>query len=64
LTGGGAKLSGLTSVMHERLGVPVELADPFRNFRVNKSVDRGSLAELAPLLGVAVGLAIRRIGDK
>jgi type IV pilus assembly protein PilM len=64
LTGGGAKLSGLTSVMHERLGVPVELADPFRNFRVNNSVDRGSLAELAPLLGVAVGLAIRRIGDK
>ncbi|MGB7949452.1 MAG: type IV pilus assembly protein PilM, partial [Candidatus Binatia bacterium] len=64
LTGGGAKLSGLTSVMRERLGVPVELADPFRNFRVNKSIDRGSLAELAPLLGVAVGLAIRRIGDK
>jgi type IV pilus assembly protein PilM len=64
LTGGGAKLNGLTSVMRERLGVPVELAEPCRNFRLNKNVDKALLTELAPLLGVAVGLAIRRIGDK
>jgi len=64
LTGGGAKVAGLTTVMHERLGVPVQLAEPFRNFRVNKNVDKATLAELAPLLGVAVGLAIRRAGDK
>jgi type IV pilus assembly protein PilM len=64
LTGGGAKVAGLTSVMHERLGVPVQLAEPFRNFRVNKNVDKVSLAELAPLLGVAAGLAIRRADDK
>jgi type IV pilus assembly protein PilM len=64
LTGGGAKLSGLTSVMGERLGVPVELAEPCRNFRLNKHVDKAALTELAPLLGVAVGLSVRRIGDK
>lgn len=64
LTGGGAKVLGLTSVMEERLGVPVQLADPLRNFRVSKNLNREALAEMAPLLGVAVGLAIRRPGDK
>jgi type IV pilus assembly protein PilM len=64
LTGGGAKVVGLTSVMEERLGVPVQLAEPFRNFHVSKNLNRAALADLAPLLGVAVGLAIRRPGDK
>jgi Tfp pilus assembly PilM family ATPase len=50
--------------MEERLGVPVQLAEPFRNFRASKNIDNGSLAEMAPLLGVAVGLAIRRPDDK
>ena len=61
---GGAKVVGLTSVMEERLGVPVQLAEPFRNFRVSMNLDKASLAEVAPLLGVAIGLAIRRPGDK
>jgi type IV pilus assembly protein PilM len=64
LTGGGAKVVGLTSVMKERLGVPVQLAEPFRNFQVSKHLDRADLADVAPLLGVAAGLAIRRPGDK
>src|SRR5262245_29073056 len=64
LTGGGAKVVGLTSVMQERLGVPVQLAEPFRNFRVSKNLNKTFLAEVAPLLGVAIGLAIRRPDDK
>jgi type IV pilus assembly protein PilM len=64
LTGGGAKVAGLTSVMEETLRVPVQLAEPFRNFRVSKNIDKVFLTEAAPLLGVAVGLAIRRPGDK
>jgi len=64
LTGGGAKVLGLTSVMAERLGVPVQLAEPIRNFRVSKNLNKAALEEVAPLLGVAVGLAIRRPGDK
>ena len=64
LTGGGAKVVGLTSVMEERLAVPVQLAEPFRNFRVSKNLNRAALADLEPLLGVAVGLSIRRPGDK
>jgi type IV pilus assembly protein PilM len=64
LTGGGAKVVGLTSVMAEKLGVPVQMAEPFRNFRLSKNVDKTSLEDLAPLLGVAVGLAIRRPDDR
>jgi type IV pilus assembly protein PilM len=64
LTGGGAKVAGLTSVMEETLRVPVQLAEPFRNFRISKNIDRAFLTEVEPLLGVAVGLAIRRPGDK
>jgi type IV pilus assembly protein PilM len=64
LTGGGAKVVGLTSVMEERLGVPVQLAEPFRNFRLSKNLDKAALAEVAPLFAVAIGLAIRRPNDK
>lgn len=64
LTGGGAKVVGLTSVMEETLKVPVQLAEPLRNFRVSKNLNKTSLEEVAPLLGVAIGLAIRRPGDK
>lgn len=64
LTGGGAKVVGLTSVMEERLGVPVQLAEPLRNFRLSKNLDKAALAEAAPLFAVAIGLAIRRPDDK
>jgi type IV pilus assembly protein PilM len=64
LTGGSAKVRGLTSVMEEKLGVPVQLADPFRGFQLEKNIDRAYLTESASQLGVGVGLAIRRPGDK
>lgn len=64
LSGGSAKVRGLTAAMEEKLGVPVQLADPLRGFQVEKHIDRDSLAETAPQLGVGIGLAIRRPGDK
>ena len=64
VTGGGAKVHGLCGVMEEKLGVPVQLADPFRGFSLENSIDRDYLTEAASQLGVGVGLAIRRPGDK
>ena len=64
VTGGGAKVHGLCEVLEEKLGVPVQLADPFRGFRVSNSIDKAYLAEMAPQLGIGVGLAVRRPGDK
>jgi type IV pilus assembly protein PilM len=64
LSGGSAKIRILPSVMEEKLGVPVQLADPFRGFQLEKNIDRAYLTESASQLGVGVGLAIRRPGDK
>jgi type IV pilus assembly protein PilM len=64
LSGGGAKTPGLSRIIAERLGVDVELIDPFRGFTVAKGIDSESLAESATALAVGAGLAIRRPGDK
>jgi type IV pilus assembly protein PilM len=64
LSGGGARLRGLSGVLEEKLGVPVKLADPFRGFKIDKKVNVEYLQESASQFGVGVGLAIRRPGDK
>jgi len=64
LSGGGAKLIGLRTLLEERMGVPVRLSEPFRSFTVNKNIDREYLLESAPSFAVAVGLSIRRPGDR
>jgi len=64
LSGGGAKLTGLRSLLEETMGAPVHLSEPFRGFAVNKSIDRDYLVEAAPYFAVGAGLAIRRPGDR
>ena len=65
LSGGTAKIAGLAPFMSERLGVPVEMLDPFRHIEVNpKIVDPDLLAAVGPQASVVVGLAIRRPGDR
>ncbi|MFZ5876282.1 MAG: type IV pilus assembly protein PilM [Nitrospirota bacterium] len=65
LSGGTAKLPGLAPFLSERLGVPVELLDPFRQIRVNpKTVSPDLIAEVGPQATVVVGLAIRRPDDR
>ena len=64
LSGGGARVPGLCSLLGERMGVPVQLAEPFRGFSVAKNIDKDYLAETALVLAVGVGLSIRRLGDK
>lgn len=64
LSGGSAKVPGLSRILAERLGVGVELSEPFRGFNVSKNIDRDYLADSAPALAVGAGLSIRRPGDK
>jgi type IV pilus assembly protein PilM len=64
LSGGSAKVPGLSRILAERLGVEVELSEPFRGFKVSKNIDRDYLADSAPALAVGAGLSIRRPGDK
>jgi len=55
---------GLSSVLSEKLEVPVQLSDPFSGFTIARNIDRDYLSESALSLAVGVGLAIRRPGDK
>ena len=64
LGGGCAKVPGLAALLEERLGVPVQLSEPFRGFSIGKNIERSYLAESAPLFAVGAGLSIRRPGDK
>jgi type IV pilus assembly protein PilM len=64
LSGGGAKLAGLRSLLEGTMGVPVHLTEPFRGFSVNKNIDREYLIEAAPYFAVGAGLSIRRPGDR
>ena len=65
LCGGGATIQGLTSFLQERLGVAVELANPFSRIQFDpKRFDPEYLQRVAPLAAVGVGLATRRAGDR
>jgi len=64
ISGGGAKLAGLRTLLEDRMAVPVRLSEPFRRFTVNKNIDRTFLTEAAPYFAVGAGLSIRRAGDK
>jgi len=65
LAGGTAKVSGLKEITEERTGIPCEMLNPFAGLSYDeKKFDVAYLEEMAPLAAVAVGLAIRRVGDK
>ncbi|MCG8461661.1 MAG: pilus assembly protein PilM, partial [Holophagales bacterium] len=64
LSGGCALTPNLVEVLRERFGVPTELLNPFRKVQFKESeFNREYLESIAPMLAVAVGLAIRRVGD-
>ena len=65
LGGGVAKAHLLLESVEQRLDIPVEILDPFRSITYNEnSFDSEYLKEIAPVAVVAVGLAMRRAGDK
>jgi len=65
MSGGGAKTPMLVEAVQQRLGLPVEILNPFLNVKINeKEFDPEYLNEIGPLVTVAVGLATRRFGDK
>ena len=65
LSGGGAKIKGLLDALAERCQVPLELANPFKQIEIDqKAVNADTLRESGIQAAVAVGLAIRRVGDR
>jgi type IV pilus assembly protein PilM len=65
LAGGGAKTAMLIEAVQQKLGLPVEILNPFLRVAVSeKEFDSQYLEEIGPLMTIAVGLATRRLGDK
>jgi type IV pilus assembly protein PilM len=64
LSGGCALTPGLEQVLRDRFQVPVERMDPLRRIRHRESDFNAEwLQTISPMLAVAVGLAVRRVGD-
>jgi type IV pilus assembly protein PilM len=64
LSGGCSLTPNLQQVLEEQFGVPIEFIDPLRRVEYSESNFDGQwLRSIAPTLSVAVGLALRRLGD-
>jgi type IV pilus assembly protein PilM len=64
ISGGCALTPNLDQVLRDRFEVPVELMNPLRRIHYRESdFNTEWLQSIAPMLAVAVGLAIRRLGD-
>lgn len=59
LAGGVASLDGLGRLIEEKLGTPASVANPFANMSVSSRVNSAMLANDAPSLMIATGLALR-----
>lgn len=65
LSGGTAKIPALFKTIESRVGVPVEIMNPFKAIEIdNRRFDPAFIMDVAPLAAVAVGLGLRRAGDK
>ncbi len=65
LSGGASRAEGFTEMLADRFEAPVEAFDPFKRVAFdNKRFQVDSPAALAPTVAVAVGLALRRAGDR
>jgi type IV pilus assembly protein PilM len=61
LSGGGARVPGVASALGERLGVTTHTANPLERVAVRADVNLDvAVDEVAPMLMLPVGLAMRR----
>jgi type IV pilus assembly protein PilM len=65
LSGGASRVTGFAEMLQDRFGTPIEDFDPFRNIAVDsKRVSAEQRVAVGPTAAVAVGLALRRAGDR
>ena len=64
LAGGGSGVLNLDATLRDKFGIPVTILDPFSRVTVDeKQFNPEELAEIGPSMAIAVGLAIRKLGD-
>jgi type IV pilus assembly protein PilM len=64
VSGGASRAEGFTEMVTERFQAPVELFDPFKRVTFDARKFNIDPVEIAPTAAVAVGLALRRVGDR
>jgi type IV pilus assembly protein PilM len=65
LSGGGSKIKDFDIILQQQIGIPVEIANPFRKIEYSeKSFDLEYLRDIGPVMAVGVGLASRKVGEK
>ena len=64
LSGGVSQSDDLLKDLSERLEIPVDRVDPFKEIKIDYAkFDKSYIESLAPYMSVAVGLAVRRLAD-
>jgi type IV pilus assembly protein PilM len=64
LCGGGALVAGLSDLLADKTGITVTIANPFKKIKIPKKFDPQYIESMAPIAASAVGLALRRVGDR
>ncbi len=64
ISGGASRAEGFSEMVAERFGAPVESFDPFKRVTFDSRKLGGDTAEIGATAAVAVGLALRRAGDR
>lgn len=65
LSGGSSLIPGFSQYVKIETGLEVEMLDPFANLEINEKLfDMEYLNHMKPIAAIAVGLALRSIGDR
>ncbi|MCK5220608.1 MAG: pilus assembly protein PilM, partial [Candidatus Aminicenantes bacterium] len=58
-------LDSILDLFSQEFDIPFEIVNPFNNIEINeKKFDLNFISEMAPVFNVAMGLALRAIGDE
>jgi type IV pilus assembly protein PilM len=64
VSGGASRADGFTEMLGERFEAPIEFFDPFKRIAFDAKKFNVDRDEVAATAAVAVGLALRRVGDR
>lgn len=65
LTGGGSLMIGLKESLSNLSQIPVDIFNPFHTIQVDKGVIATEyISQIAPLASIAIGLGLRKVGDR
>ena len=65
LSGGSSRIAGLSDHLSQRLNIETQLINPLSKVGYNKkNIDEGKLDSIKTIGAVAIGLGLRKIGDK